>query len=73
MSLMEKMMMKKLDKQIKKHVAPEEANALNRNLRNGIIIGAIGLILSLFGGVIGIIGLILLVVGVVLILLGVLE
>ena len=73
MSLMEKMVMKKLDKKIKNHVAPEEANALNRNLRNGIIIGAIGLILSLFGGVISIIGLILLVVGVVLILLGVLE
>ncbi len=73
MSLMEKMVMKKLDKQIKKHVAPEEAKALNRNVRNGIILGAIGLILSLFGGVIGIIGLILLVVGVVLILLGVLE
>lgn len=73
MSLMEKMVMKKLDKKIKNHVAPEEANALNRNLRNGIIIGAIGLILSLFGGVISIIGLIMLVVGVVLILLGVLE
>ncbi|QJW88589.1 hypothetical protein HNV11_03960 [Spirosoma taeanense] len=73
MSLMERTMLKKLDKKIKNHVAPDEAQ-LNRNTRNGIIIGAIGLILSLiFGGVIGVIGLILLVVGIVLILLGILE
>ncbi|GAB3972150.1 hypothetical protein GCM10028806_23730 [Spirosoma terrae] len=74
MSLVEKAMLKKLDKKIKNHVAPDEAKALNRNARNGIIIGAIGLILSLlFGGVIGVLGLILLIVGIVLILLGVLE
>ncbi|QKZ14430.1 hypothetical protein [Spirosoma sp. KUDC1026] len=74
MSFTERMVMKKLDKKIKNHVAPEEAKALSRNVRNGIIIGAIGLILSLlFAGPIGIIGLVLLVVGIVLILLGVLE
>jgi hypothetical protein len=74
MSLMERVVLKKLDKKIKNHVAPEEAKALNRNTKNGIIIGAIGLILSLiFTGVIGVIGLVLLVVGIVLILLGVLE
>jgi hypothetical protein len=74
MSFAERMVMKKLDKKIKNHVAPEEAKVMSRNVRNGIIIGAIGLILSLiFGGPIGIIGLVLLVVGIVLILLGVLE
>ncbi|GAB3553963.1 hypothetical protein GCM10027577_38020 [Spirosoma fluminis] len=74
LSLMERTVLKKLDKKIKNHVAPDEAKALNRNARNGIIIGAIGLILSLlFGGVIGVLGLILLIVGIVLILLGVLE
>ncbi|MFD2570704.1 hypothetical protein ACFSUS_08680 [Spirosoma soli] len=74
MSLMERTMLKKIDKKIKNHVAPDEAKALNRNARNGIIIGAIGLILSLlFTGVIGVLGLILLIVGIVLILLGVLE
>ncbi|MGF7214868.1 hypothetical protein GGR92_001008 [Spirosoma lacussanchae] len=74
MSLMERTMLKKMDKKIKNHVAPDDSKALNRNTRNGIIIGAIGLLLSLiFGGVIGVIGLILLIVGIVLILLGVLE
>jgi hypothetical protein len=74
MSFAERMVMKKLDKKIKNHVAPEEAKVMSRNVRNGIIIGAIGLILSLiFAGPIGIIGLVLLVVGIVLILLGVLE
>lgn len=73
LSLMERSVLKKLDKKIKHTLAPDDTNALNRNVRNGIIVGAIGLILSLFGGIIGIIGLILLVVGVVLILLGVLE
>ena len=73
MTFMERTMLKKIDKKIKKHVAPDEANALNRNTRNGIILAGIGLILSFFGSVIGVIGLILLIVGVILILLGVLE
>lgn len=74
MTFMERTMLKKMDKKIKKHVAPNETKALSRNLRNGIIIGAIGFILALFfGGPIGVIGVILLVVGVVLILLGVLD
>ncbi|WP_338875509.1 hypothetical protein WBJ53_07810 [Spirosoma sp. SC4-14] len=74
LTLVEKAMLKKMDKKIKNHVAPDEAKYLNKNTKNGIIIGAIGLILSLlFGGVIGVIGLVLLIVGIVLILLGVLE
>ena len=73
MTFMERTMLKKIDKKIKKHVAPDETNALNKNTRNGIILAGIGLILSFFGGIIGIIGLVLLVVGVILILLGVLE
>jgi len=74
LTLVEKAMLKKMDKKIKNHVAPDEAKYLNKNTKNGIIIGAIGLILSLiFGGVIGVIGLVLLVVGIVLILLGILE
>ncbi len=74
MTFAERTMLKKIDKKIKNHVAPDATKVLNRNTKNGIIIGAIGLILSLiFSGVIGVIGLILLIVGIVLILLGVLE
>lgn len=73
-TLMERIMLKKIDKRIKNHMSPDEASYLNKNTKNGIIIGAVGLILSLiFSGVIGVIGLVLLVVGIVLILLGVLE
>ena len=75
MSLMERMMLKKMDKKIKNHVSPTEAKAMNSNVRLGVIIGIIGLLLLILGGgsVLGIIGLIGFVVGLVLILLGVIN
>lgn len=74
-SLMERMMLKKMDKKIKNHVAPDEAKAMNSNVRLGLIIGLIGLILWLLGGgsVLALIGLIGFIVGLVLILLGVIN
>jgi len=57
-SLMQRYMLKKMNKTIKNHVAPDHASYLNKNTKNGIIIGAIGLILSLvFSGVIGVLAL----------------
>lgn len=74
MNLMERMMTKKIDKQIRKHMAPEAAKALDRTTRSGIIIGIVGLLLSLlFGGVLGLIGLLMLIGGIVLVLVGVLR
>lgn len=74
LNVVEKLMLKKMDKKLKSQLAPEDAKVMNSNVRNGIIIGAIGLILGLlFGGVLGVIGYILLVVGIVLILLGILA
>ncbi len=72
-TLMERMMLKKIDKKIKNHVAPDEAKAMNSNVRLGLIIGLIGLLLALLGGstILGVIGVIGLVVGVVFIILGV--
>ena len=53
-TLMERMMTKKIDKQIKKHMAPDEAKVMDRATRAGIIIGIVGLLLSLlFGGCTG--------------------
>ncbi|WP_420147756.1 hypothetical protein [Spirosoma sp.] len=74
-TLMERMMLKKLDKKIKNHVAPDEAKAMNSNVRLGLIIGLVGLLLWLLGGgsVLSVIGIIGFVVGVVLILLGVIN
>ncbi|AKD54715.1 hypothetical protein [Spirosoma radiotolerans] len=75
MSLMERAMLKKIDKKIKNHVAPEQTKAMSSNVRLGVIIGIIGLLLLLLGGgsVLGVIGGIGLVVGLVLILLGVIN
>jgi DNA anti-recombination protein RmuC len=75
MSLMERMVLKKMDKKIKNHVAPDETKAMNSNVRLGLIIGLIGLILWLLGGgsVLALIGLIGFIVGLVLILLGVIN
>ncbi|OIN59225.1 hypothetical protein [Arsenicibacter rosenii] len=73
-TLMERMMTKKIDKQIKKHMAPDEAKVMDRATRAGIIIGIVGLLLSLlFGGVLGLLGLLMLIGGIVLILVGVLR
>ena len=74
MTLKERIMTKKIDKQIRKHMAPDEAKALDRATRTGIILGVVGLLLSLlFGGILGIIGVLLLIGGLVLILVGVLR
>jgi len=75
MSLMERAMLKKIDKKIKNHVAPDQTKAMSSNVRLGVIIGIIGLLLLLLGGgsVLGVIGAIGLIVGLVLILLGVIN
>ncbi|GAB2582014.1 hypothetical protein [Spirosoma areae] len=75
MTFMERTMLKKMDKKIRNHVAPEKTNAMNSNVRLGLIIGLIGLLLWLLGGgsILGLIGLIGFVVGLVLILLGVIN
>lgn len=75
MSLMERTMLKKMDKKIKNHVAPDQTKAMNSNVRLGVIVGIIGLLLLILGGgsVLGVIGGIGLVVGLVLILLGVIN
>ncbi len=75
MSLMERTMLKKIDKKIKNHVAPDQTKVMNSNVRLGLIIGIIGLLLLILGGgsVLGVIGGIGLVVGLVLILLGVIN
>ena len=75
MSLMERTMLKKIDKKIKNHVAPDQTKAMNSNVRLGVIIGIIGLLLLLLGGgsVLGVLGAIGLIVGLVLILLGVIN
>ncbi|ADB37202.1 hypothetical protein [Spirosoma linguale] len=75
MSLMERTMLKKMDKKIKNHVAPDQTKAMNSNVRLGIIIGIVGLLLLILGGgsVLGVIGGIGFVVGLVLVLLGVIN
>ncbi|MFD2933578.1 hypothetical protein [Spirosoma flavum] len=75
MSLMERTMLKKIDQKIKNHVAPEKTQAMSSNVRLGVIIGIIGLLLLILGGgsVLGVIGAIGLIVGLVLILLGVIN
>ncbi|UFH56744.1 hypothetical protein [Spirosoma sp. KNUC1025] len=71
-TLMQRMMLKKMDKKIKNHVAPEDTKAMSSNLRLGLIIGLIGLLVWILGGgtVLGVIGLIAFIVGIVLIILG---
>lgn len=74
-SLLERTMLKKIDKNIKSHVAPDAAKAMTSNVRLGLIIGGIGLILLLLGGssVLGVLGLIGFIIGLVLILIGVIN
>ncbi|MBD2752793.1 hypothetical protein [Spirosoma validum] len=71
-TLMQRMMLKKLDKKIKNHVAPEETKVMSSNMRLGLIIGLVGLLLWILGGgtVLGVIGLIGFIVGIVLVILG---
>lgn len=75
LSLMERTMLKKIDKKIKNHVAPDQTKVMNSNVRLGLIIGIVGLLLLLLGGgsVLGVIGLIGFIVGLVLILIGVIN
>ncbi|GAB3259714.1 hypothetical protein GCM10027347_23540 [Larkinella harenae] len=74
MNLAERMMMKKVDKQLKKSLAPEEAKAMSRTLKAGIIVGVVGLLFALlFGGVLGLLGILMLIGGLVLILVDVLS
>ena len=74
-TFMERALLKKMDKKIKNHVAPEKTQEMNSNVRLGVIIGIIGLLLLILGGgsVLGVIGLIGFVVGLVLVLLGVIN
>ncbi|GAB3929329.1 hypothetical protein [Larkinella terrae] len=74
MSLAERMMMKKIDKKIKNSLAPDDAKAMSRTLRAGIIVGVVGLLFAvLFGGVLGLLGVLMLIAGLVLILVDVLA
>lgn len=69
-TLMQRMMLKKLDKKIKNHIAPDDTKAMSSNMRLGLIIGVIGLVLLIVGsGALSVIGGIALVVGIVLIVL----
>lgn len=73
-TLMERMMLKKLDKKIKNHVAPDDTKAMNSNMRLGLIIGLIGLLLLIIGsGALSVIGGIALIVGIVLVVLGLIN
>lgn len=69
-TLMQRMMLKKIDKKIKNHVAPDETKAMTSNVRLGLIIGIVGLLLLILsnGGVLAVIGGLGLIVGLVLIL-----
>lgn len=75
MTFMERSMLRKLDKKIKNHVAPDKTNEMNSNIRLGLIVGIIGLLLLILGGgsVLGVIGLIGFIVGGVLIVLGLIN
>lgn len=75
MTFMERTVLRKMDKKIKNHVAPEKTQAMNSNVRLGIIIGLIGFLLAILGGgsVLSVLGGIGIIVGVILILLGVIN
>lgn len=51
----------------------EDANALNRNIKLGIILLLIGVLLGVFGGILGVLGGIIGIIGIVLIILGLLD
>ena len=69
-TLVQRMMMKSMDKKIQKHLAPEQT-MLTSTMTAGLVIGLIGLLLLLLTSGIGAtIGLIALVAGIVLVILG---
>lgn len=73
-NLMQRVMLKGMDKKIQKHLAPKDTNAFTGYVRIGAIVALIGLLLLLIGNGVGAtIGLIALIAGLVVILLGVIE
>jgi hypothetical protein len=63
-------------KQRTETASADDANALNRNIRNGIILLLVGLLVSLFSGIspiFGVLGGIISIIGIVLIILGLLD
>jgi hypothetical protein len=57
----------------KEAASHEDANALNRNIKVGILLILIGVLLGIIGGVLGVVGSIVALIGVVLIILGLLD
>lgn len=73
-TLMQRMMLKGMDKKIQKHLAPNKTNVMTGYVKIGAIVALIGLLLLLIGNGVGAtIGLIALIVGLVFILLGVIN
>ncbi len=73
-NLMQRIMLKGVDKKIQKHLAPKDTSAFTGYMRIGAIVALIGLLLLLIGNGVGAtIGLLALIAGLVLILLGVIE
>lgn len=74
MTLLERIVLKKIDKKIKNHVAPNKTNELSQNIKTASIVAAVGIVLfALFSGLISIIGILMFGVGVALILMEVLH
>lgn len=73
-NLMQRVMLKGIDKKIQKHLAPKDTDAFTGYVRIGAIVALIGLLLLLIGNGVGAtLGLIALIAGLVLILLGVID
>jgi len=73
-NLMQRVMLKGIDKKIQKHLAPKDTDAFTGYVRIGAIVALIGLLLLLIGNGVGAtIGLLALIAGLVLILLGVIN
>lgn len=69
LNMVEKMLLKKIDKKIKNKVAPDEAKALNSNIRIGLILLLAAIVLSLIpglwwlGSIAGVAGVVFIVIG----------
>ena len=73
-SVMQRVMLKGIDKKIQKHLAPKDTSAFTGYIRIGAIVALVGLLLLLIGNGVGAtLGLIALIAGLVLILLGVID